>query len=185
MDRVRRILEYIGRVELVIGGILLLFMVLLITLQVILRSVFNQPLSWMEEAVTYTLVWLTFVGASVGLKQLRHVTIVTFISKLDSEQRGIFRLLADLIIVWLLAMLIVYAYRIIPIEGSATTVALPIDLPRSLFFSAALFVTAILMSITMLYYTIADVLVMLGVKRVGKEAVLAKEKEQEEIVVQK
>lgn len=163
LKRIRWAIRIIGRAELIFGGALLVFMTALITVQVILRSVFNKPLSWMEEAVTYALVWLTFIGASFGVKQLRHVTIVTFVSKLDSPHQDLFRILADIITLWLLGTLAFYAYQIIPIEGSATSVALPIDLPRSLFFSVALFVTAILMSITMLYYLVIDILILLKV----------------------
>ncbi len=150
----------VGRVELILGGALLSFMVLIITTQVVLRSVFDRPFSWMEEIVTYALVWLTFVGASFALKQLRHVTITTPISTLDEVPRGLVRLLADCIIIWVLATITYFAYQIIPIEGSAQSVALPIDLPRSLFFSAALFVSTIIMNISMLYYLIIDILTL-------------------------
>ncbi len=164
LARYRRFLAIVGRVELVIGGALLLFMAMLITTQVILRSGFGRPLTWMEEMVTYTLVWLTFIGASIGLKQRRHVTISSFLKQLPARYQLYVRVAATSIIIVLLFLLIYYARQIIPIESSATTVALPLDLPRSLFFSVALLVNSILMQLTMFYYLLIDVAELNSIK---------------------
>ena len=51
---------------------------------------------------------------------------------------------------------------IIPIEGRAMTVALPIDVPRSWFFSVPLFITCALMIWTSAHYLLANLMRLFG-----------------------
>jgi hypothetical protein len=51
---------------------------------------------------------------------------------------------------------------VMAIEGRARTVALPVELPRSYFFSVPLFVSSALMLWTAAHYFIANVPVLLG-----------------------
>jgi C4-dicarboxylate transporter DctQ subunit len=39
------------------------------TFQVIIRYVFNYPLSWAEESVRYTFIWLVFMSACAALRR--------------------------------------------------------------------------------------------------------------------
>ena len=149
-------LTWIGKAEIVFASFLILGMTFLIVLQIILRSLFNQPLSWMEEAMVYSFVWLIFIGASIGLKMRRHVKIVAIPSILPRRQGLVLKLIANIIVFWLLIVLLKNLFLVIPIESNASTVALPIDLPRSLFFSVALFVSVTLMLITVPYYFLLD-----------------------------
>ena len=44
-------------------------MVSAVFMQVIFRYVLKAPLSWSEELARYTFMWITFLGASVALRQ--------------------------------------------------------------------------------------------------------------------
>lgn len=54
-----------------------LFFLMVVTtfLQIIFRYVFSAPLTWSEELSRYCLVWLTFIGAAVGLRAKIHVAV--------------------------------------------------------------------------------------------------------------
>ena len=65
-----RLLELIGRVERAIGVLLLSTIVISITVQVITRYIFGQPLVWVEELAGYCFLWGVFLGAAVGMKEL-------------------------------------------------------------------------------------------------------------------
>ena len=43
--------------------------------QVFLRYVANSPLFWSEELTRYLIVWLTFLGASLGIRHRGHIAI--------------------------------------------------------------------------------------------------------------
>lgn len=54
-----------------------LFVVMVITtfLQILFRYVFSAPLVWSEELSRYCLIWLTFIGAAVGIRAKIHVAV--------------------------------------------------------------------------------------------------------------
>ena len=47
----------------------------LITAQVILRYVFNESVSWAEELARFIVVWMTFIGAGMGVRAGRHISV--------------------------------------------------------------------------------------------------------------
>lgn len=63
--------------------------------QVICRYVFNHSLYWSEEVGRYLLIWITFLGASVGVKRFAHIGI----DFLYNRTSGIFRKILDFIII--------------------------------------------------------------------------------------
>lgn len=43
--------------------------------QVFLRYVMNSPLFWSEELTRYLIIWLTFLGAGLGVRHRGHITV--------------------------------------------------------------------------------------------------------------
>ncbi len=58
---------------------------ILIFIQVIFRYVFNHSIYWSEEVGRYLLIWITFIGASVGFKRKAHVGIDFLYEKLKGS----------------------------------------------------------------------------------------------------
>ena len=76
----------------------LVFNVIIVFAQVIMRSVFNYSLSWTEELSRYIFIWQTWLGASIALKYNEHIKvelIFTFIKK--EKVKRIIKFLANLI----------------------------------------------------------------------------------------
>ncbi|MGI9499293.1 MAG: TRAP transporter small permease [Geminicoccaceae bacterium] len=155
---VRRLLNVIGRIEMVLAALILAGIVLMIVAQVLLNAGLGNPITWEQEAGAYALVWLTFIGASIGLKQMRHVTIVSFVGKLPARIRSAVRAVVYAAVIWTLFMLISELMPIMEIESRAETVALPINLPRSYFFSVPLMITSILMIATAALFLVEAVM---------------------------
>ncbi len=59
--------------------------VILVLVQVILRYVFNLSISWIEEAVRYIVVWMSFVGASMGLRNKAHIAVDLLLTVLPKK----------------------------------------------------------------------------------------------------
>ncbi|MCY4034418.1 MAG: TRAP transporter small permease subunit [Hyphomicrobiales bacterium] len=155
---VRLVLFWIGRVEMVIAAVVLIGIVGMIVAQVLLNAGLGNPITWEQEAGAYGLVWLTFIGASIGLKQMRHVTIVSFVGKLAPRPRYVVRAAVFACMLWALYILLRELLPIMMIESRSTTIALPIDLPRSYFFSVPLMASCILMTLTTLLFFLEAVL---------------------------
>lgn len=135
-----RILRWVGNVERVFGVALLGLIVVSIMIQVFTRYVFGQPLVWVEESAGYAFLWLVFVGAGLGFKELRHIRIDTFVVHLPRRPQALVRAALYTICTAAAAIVAWFAWDIMDIEARSKTMALPIDLPRHLFYSTPLFV---------------------------------------------
>ena len=58
----------------------LILMVLVVVLQVIFRY-FGNPLSWPEEVACWTMIWVTFAGASYAFKNGGLIRVEFFVNK--------------------------------------------------------------------------------------------------------
>ena len=103
----KRLLDRIGSVEQIFGIGLIFLIVTAITVQVFTRYALGRPIAWVEESATYAFIWMVFVGASVGLKQGRHILITTFGSHLPPRVAAGLRTLVWLLVLGTLAVLVV------------------------------------------------------------------------------
>ena len=161
----RRALAAIAVVEQVVGVLLVANIVLQIGAQVFSRYLLNRPLVWVEELATYSFIWATFIGASLGLKRLRHVRIETFVNRLGARRQAAFRALAYAAMLALLAVLLPQAWIVMGVEGRSLSISLPVLVPRSWFYSIPLFVGAASMAFTLAYLLAAELWAFAGGRR--------------------
>lgn len=175
-----RLLAAIGRLERLIGVVLMATIVVSITVQVITRYVFGQPLVWVEELAGYCFLWGVFLGAALGTKELRHIRIDTFVSRMPSRRAAWWRAAVWAIIVACCLIIAVQAWDIMDIESRSKTMSLPVDLPRHLFYSVPLFTCTLSIVFTASYMIVAE----LAHARTGRpvDALLARlEREREDM----
>jgi TRAP-type C4-dicarboxylate transport system permease small subunit len=168
-----RLLRTIGTIERVVGVLLIANIVLNIGAQVVSRYLLNQPLVWVEELAVYSFIWGTFIGASLGLKELRHIKIASFVSSLAPRPQHLMRALAWLIVLVLMGVLMVQAHRVMGIEGRSTSISLPVAVPRSWFYSVPLLVGCASMSLTCVYLILAETWAALSGRPVEAERAAA------------
>jgi TRAP-type transport system small permease protein len=152
----KSILDRIGLVERGLGVALIALIVVAITTQVFTRYALGRPIAWVEESATYAFIWMVFIGASYGLKQGRHILINTFASHLPLKLAAAMRLLVWLLVLGLLVVLIVQGVKVMGVEGRSNTISLPIELPRSWFYSLPLTVSAASMLLTTVYLILLE-----------------------------
>jgi TRAP-type C4-dicarboxylate transport system permease small subunit len=147
----KRLLDRIGAVEQVLGVGLILLIVIAITVQVFTRYALGRPIAWVEESATYAFIWMVFVGASLGLKKGRHILIETFGKLLPARGAAGLRTL-----VWILVL------TTMGVEGRSTTISLPIELPRSWFYSLPLTLSAASMALTTAHLLLLEMATLFG-----------------------
>ncbi|MFM1989002.1 MAG: hypothetical protein RJA99_1959 [Pseudomonadota bacterium] len=173
-----RLLELVARVERAFGVLLLSTIVVSITVQVITRYLFGQPLVWVEELAGYCFLWSIFVGAALGLKELRHIRIDTFVARLPVRTQAGWRAATWAIAGLCCAVIAVQAWDIMDVESRSRTMSLPVDLPRHLFYSMPLFVCVVSMGITIAYLIAAELALATSGRPVDAQlARLARERE--------
>jgi TRAP-type C4-dicarboxylate transport system permease small subunit len=145
----RSVLAGIGRVERWVAIVMMATMVSCIFAQVVSRYFFGQPLVWVEELSTYAFIWGTFIGASAGLKAGRHIRILSFLRLLAPGTQLVFRGVTDLVIGLFCVLLVINGVEAMMVfEWRQRTIALPIELPRYLFYSTPLILGSASMVLT-------------------------------------
>ena len=156
MKAYKRLIDAIGTVELVFGVFLIGLIVVTITVQVVTRYAFNQPIAWVEELATYSFIWGTFIGASLGLKKDRHIKIETFVAKLAPQRAAAVRLVIWVLVAILMVELIRHGFVVMKMEGRSYSIALPVAIPRMWFYSVPLVFGAASMLFTLGYLILVE-----------------------------
>jgi TRAP-type C4-dicarboxylate transport system permease small subunit len=131
------------------------WIVVSIMIQVVTRYLLGQPLVWVEESAGYAFLWLVFLGAAAGFKELRHIRIETFVGRLPHRPRHFIRGALYALCTFSMLLIAWYAWGLMDVEARSSTIALPIELPRHLFYSVPLFVCTCSIAITGLYLVAA------------------------------
>ncbi|MDI3538814.1 MAG: hypothetical protein PWQ41_30 [Bacillota bacterium] len=125
------------KVEKVTEGLLyLLLLVMVITtfLQVFFRYVMFHSLPWSEEVSRYALVWLTFIGASYGLKRGIHVAVEVLVQALPPGPKRALKALGYLLMSLLGLVLLVYGAKLVRVNMGQLSPSLHI--PIGLIYAA-------------------------------------------------
>ena len=82
----KRLVAFYNKLEeyLLVGS--LAFSITILFLQVIMRSVFNNSLSWTEELARYLFIWQIWLGTSIALRENQHIKVELLFSFVKSER---------------------------------------------------------------------------------------------------
>lgn len=70
-------------IETYLSAILLVFFSVLVIVQVVMRYVFNSPLTWSEELSRYAFVWFVYTSAAYAVRYQRHVKFTFLVNSLN------------------------------------------------------------------------------------------------------
>ena len=127
MKAIKWLDEYLEEVLLVI---LLVCMVCIMGLQVVMRYLFNQSLSWSEELTQYLFVWTTFISVSYCVKKRISIKIEQVINALPQPGQTGLRLFRHALVFVFCIIMIPYAVTYVQqaIDSQATSAALGIPM---------------------------------------------------------
>lgn len=82
-----KILEKLNKISEIAVIIFMAAISFIIFIQVVFRYVFNNSLFWSEELGRYLLIWITFLGAAVGVNRSAHIGIDFVYNKLSDRHK--------------------------------------------------------------------------------------------------
>lgn len=94
--------------ELSICIALMSIMTILIFVQVVMRKVFGNSLTWSEELARYVFIWLVYFGISYGAKIQKHIKIEAALHLFPKKLRPIIIIVGEILFL-AFALFIVYA----------------------------------------------------------------------------
>lgn len=89
MKSIRKLSDSINKFCEKLTGILLAILSIITIVQVFARRVLGNSLSWTEESARFLFIWIIVLGASIGIKEGFHVSIVIVKEKLKGKAKNI------------------------------------------------------------------------------------------------
>lgn len=84
-------MKFVHKFEEVFGGTILAAMAIITFLAAVNRFTFNFPMPWSEEIVKFLLMWMTMIGAALGIGRSEHVGIDVFVERFPQKMQFINR----------------------------------------------------------------------------------------------
>ncbi len=97
--------------EIILVG-LFAVMVAAIFLQVIMRYVFDNSLSWSEELGRFVFEWLTWIGISLGARVGQHIKISLLVDKLPNKGAQAANIASDIIVIIICGLTMYYGIEL-------------------------------------------------------------------------
>ena len=72
-----------------LGGVILVFCMLIVTAEVAMRSIFNVSQAWLMQIIEYSLLYITFLGVAWVMRKEGHVKMDLLLNRLKIRPREI------------------------------------------------------------------------------------------------
>lgn len=109
----KKIIWFLDKTEEIILVGMFALMVFVIFIQVIMRYIFNNSLSWSEELGKFLFVWISWIGISIGAKRKEHIKISMFVDKCSSKVQIICDILSEIIVFGICAVTAYYGIELV------------------------------------------------------------------------
>lgn len=101
---------------------------------VFFRSVLGASLPWPEEVSGHALVWTSFLGAYLAVREQRHIAFDLLVEQLPDRAQKVVLTVGELLVVGFFVLLIYESTRMIRIVGG--TPLLTVDIATGVFMAA-------------------------------------------------
>ena len=105
MEKLSAILD---KITLTTASILIVFIAVIVNWGVFCRYVLFAPLPWSEQIPKYAMIWMGFLGASVGISRNRHIGFDILVARLPSVFRELIIIAGHILILFFLVMMTIY-----------------------------------------------------------------------------
>ncbi len=113
----KKILYFLDHIEEYALAILMAVMAVVVFIQVVFRLI-GASLPWSEELTRYSAVWITFIGAALGIKRGAHVGVEALKVILPKGPRNLLELFGVITMLFLSAVVLYYSIEIIQLQMS-------------------------------------------------------------------
>lgn len=108
-----KLIWFLNNAEEFIIVIMFALMVAAIFLQVIMRYVFQSPLSWSEELGKFLFVWISWLGISLGARYGEHIKITMLVDRLPFKVAQVVNILSEIIVIGICAVTLYYGVSLV------------------------------------------------------------------------
>lgn len=121
----------------------LVFTVVLIFVQVIMRYVFNNSLSWSEELARYIFIWQIWLGTGVGIRMKEQIRVEILVKKLSPAGAKWLNAIALTILLGFCVFLVINGYQLVMKIAGRNALSTALKIPLSYVYLSLPFSSAI------------------------------------------
>lgn len=112
MKRLLAILDRTMNGMIFLAGLLLVFIMLSVCLEVIMRYFLNRPQVWVTEVIECLLLYITFLGSAWLLREEGHIRVDVVINRVGRRTGALFGIIGSIIGLFVSLTLAVYGFRL-------------------------------------------------------------------------
>lgn len=139
----RKILRYYTKIEERLLVASLVFTVVLIFIQVIMRYVFNNSLSWSEELARYIFIWQIWLGTGVGIRMKEQIRVEILTKKLGLAGAKWLNVIALTILLVFCVFLVINGYQLVMKIAGRNALSTALKIPLSYVYLSLPFSSAV------------------------------------------
>ena len=149
MKAVEKIIDVIFKAVEWVIAFLVGLMTALVFLQIVNRTILNVSLTWSEEIVNYSMIWIAMLGACVLVRNIGHMAIDNFIKALKGPLRKVIMAVSVLLQVAFVIVMLLGIIEFFPVAAKQFSPVLRLDMAAiySIFF-----ISGILMLLALVVY---------------------------------
>lgn len=125
----------ISKMEKYLAITLMFSMAIIVTVAVVFRYFLNSPLSWAGEVSVFLLIWISFIGGSLGLKYKSQASVTILTDYLPEKVQKVLAVIGHIFMLLFLFILLYFTYRWIFSPGvtfqKSSAMLLPMWIPYS------------------------------------------------------
>ena len=145
-----------------IVAILMGLMTIIVFVQVLFR-LFAGSLPWSEELARYMMIYLVYMGASVGVKYGNHIAVEFLSTMLPKKGQEVLQIVVDLLSLACFAVIIFYGFKVVNITMMQKSPAMQVKM-------GYIYISLVLGGGLMLFQCVVDLINTIGRLVIGKGA---------------
>lgn len=92
------------------------------------RFIFKQAITWSDEATRYLFIWVSLIGASIGVEQGSHANVSVFVDLLPKGMRKYAYIIANALCVFFCIVLVYTGIQLVVAQSNQVSAAMRINM---------------------------------------------------------
>lgn len=123
-----KVVDKINFIMSIIVRIMLAVLAIVVFAQVVFRFLIHSPLTWSDEFVKYTMVWMVFLATGLAIQKGSLLGIEAVKNKVPKIVQDVFALITYVFLLLFFIMLLYYGMQMVQLTGNQGSATLPIKM---------------------------------------------------------
>ncbi|MDR1376972.1 MAG: TRAP transporter small permease [Synergistaceae bacterium] len=124
----KKVLDFLQRLTEYVLFLMVAAMVVIVFAQVIFRFALRASLPWSEEAARYIMVWISMLGAGIGIRRKGHIGVEAVVMLLPAVLKRAVAMLTTLVASGFFLGMVVYGIKICRVVTAQESPAMEISM---------------------------------------------------------